>query len=1009
MDTTLHYTSVSHADSLMGAINKMRLNSDLCDVAVVIGNFRIMAHRIILSASAPYFYQLFQPCHLQASLKEYHLDDIDETAALKIIEFCYTSAISLDDDIVWPLLSAADKLDCAEISQLCCDYLSSALDATSCLPMHKKSLQFNCSKMLDKTSQFIADHAEQLCASPTLHCLAPQELVTLLTSLRDVSWEEDKLLPFAVAWLDRNGGRGQVVRQLVQEFPDLSDKLQHFLRADGNMEVNVLENSHITDNFGQVLTYSHAIAPGPLLSDLSGVMEAPLHVCVSCGDAFDTAGGLSCHMQVCEELVQTSKERRGVSESPQLHTTKGRCGVSESPQLQASKERRGVSESPQHEGVDSVDSCRTKDSANAPGSCLSDTPEKGKTVAGGCGEGVEVGVAVVDKLDDSHLANTPGLTNPSNPLRLTNPSIVAGSAYPGDLCNKLNPVTNSGMGVSLSGGDVTVFPSDSDKDIINSQGVNDTNNNDINDIPSGDDDCQDNSDDANIEIDVVNDDGESDSQSPHSQSPHRQSPHRQYPHRQSPQSPSPMKQNYISYMTPMEETFTCKICKQEFCKRKSLAKHWRVVHGLHQDTQGGGEDCSDQEGGDDVGETKKLRTDEVGQLEGSCDPQSKMEALDPQFLMEQYLKQYSQFTRWYVEHGLMFCPLCLVYHAKGSTCPRADAAPDGQVKQVLSRREDDQSNCKDEDGPLDMSKTSPTFSSPQSSHIGAQPGANNSSAYVSSPLDISSYYTYAHMLATAGSSDSVDRNQYSLFYPDTQSVLRSMDFAGESIYNPYHRNSLSSTYPLSLVSEARTDSPSVSRYPATPQDSGPMYMAAPPGPQKRKLTSRQGFPCTVCGRVFSYQAALFTHMRTHSPSSRTYECHLCHQVFAQAPDLKVHVCPNGVEKPYNCSSCGQTFAKNIHLKRHLATHSGLKPYPCWVCGKRFSRSDHLKRHTQSIHAGSRPHGCHLCEKEFVRKYELNKHMLTHSVEKLGAEGEQNSGAGITQDLSGWSTEPGVKS
>ena len=58
MDSTLHYTSVTHADAMMTSINKMRLNSDLCDVTVVVGNFRIMAHRVILSASAPYFYQV---------------------------------------------------------------------------------------------------------------------------------------------------------------------------------------------------------------------------------------------------------------------------------------------------------------------------------------------------------------------------------------------------------------------------------------------------------------------------------------------------------------------------------------------------------------------------------------------------------------------------------------------------------------------------------------------------------------------------------------------------------------------------------------------------------------------------------------------------------------------------------------------------------------------------------------------------------------------------------------
>lgn len=58
MDSILHYTSVSHAGSLMAGINRLRITADLCDVTVVVGDYRILAHKIILSASSPFFYQV---------------------------------------------------------------------------------------------------------------------------------------------------------------------------------------------------------------------------------------------------------------------------------------------------------------------------------------------------------------------------------------------------------------------------------------------------------------------------------------------------------------------------------------------------------------------------------------------------------------------------------------------------------------------------------------------------------------------------------------------------------------------------------------------------------------------------------------------------------------------------------------------------------------------------------------------------------------------------------------
>ena len=63
MDTSLHYTSVSHATCLVSTINKLRRGGQLCDVVITTGNTRISAHRLVLAASSPYFGPLLEPAH----------------------------------------------------------------------------------------------------------------------------------------------------------------------------------------------------------------------------------------------------------------------------------------------------------------------------------------------------------------------------------------------------------------------------------------------------------------------------------------------------------------------------------------------------------------------------------------------------------------------------------------------------------------------------------------------------------------------------------------------------------------------------------------------------------------------------------------------------------------------------------------------------------------------------------------------------------------------------------
>lgn len=266
----------------------------------------------------------------------------------------------------------------------------------------------------------------------------------------------------------------------------------------------------------------------------------------------------------------------------------------------------------------------------------------------------------------------------------------------------------------------------------------------------------------------------------------------------------------------------------------------------------------------------------------------------------------------------------------------------------------------DTEGPLDMSKSSRNF------HVLKQPSLSTSPQSDGDlPLNLSNVYASR----TSGN----DKEGVGWRFGSSRSIplVTEMGFTGSP-------DKVASNLSFNKAHVGRQQTPKLRVY---PPDSGPGMAAMYPGrsiSSEKKTSPRQGFPCAVCGRMFAYQAALLTHMKVHSVSSSAYQCQLCQENFSSASHLKIHPCPNRIEKPYKCPHCDQTFAKNIHLKRHLATHSGLRPYPCWVCGKRFSRSDHLKRHSQSLHAGSRPHGCLTCGKEFVRKYELNKHMMMHT-------------------------------
>lgn len=103
----LSKVSERHPKLLLEQINQLRRSSELCDVCLLVGGSRVYAHKIILSASSPYFRAMFTGELAESKQDKITIRDIDETAMEMLVDFCYTSKITVDEKSVQTLLPAA--------------------------------------------------------------------------------------------------------------------------------------------------------------------------------------------------------------------------------------------------------------------------------------------------------------------------------------------------------------------------------------------------------------------------------------------------------------------------------------------------------------------------------------------------------------------------------------------------------------------------------------------------------------------------------------------------------------------------------------------------------------------------------------------------------------------------------------------------------------------------------------------------------------------------------------
>ncbi|XP_064880920.1 zinc finger protein 629-like isoform X1 [Oncorhynchus nerka] len=116
----------------------------------------------------------------------------------------------------------------------------------------------------------------------------------------------------------------------------------------------------------------------------------------------------------------------------------------------------------------------------------------------------------------------------------------------------------------------------------------------------------------------------------------------------------------------------------------------------------------------------------------------------------------------------------------------------------------------------------------------------------------------------------------------------------------------------------------------------------------RSGSKEKRFPCSFCGKAFSFPKHVEIHQRMHT-GEKPFSCSQCHMRFAQAGHLKRHQRVHTGEKPYSCPQCEKRFSRQPQLKRHLKVHTGERPFACTHCGKRFSERSSLRIHQQKMH------------------------------------------------------------
>lgn len=212
------YISDKHPRQTLEVINLLRKHRELCDVVLVVGAKKIYAHRVILSACSPYFRAMFTGELAESRQTEVVIRDIDERAMELLIDFAYTSQITVEEGNVQTLLPAACLLQLAEIQEACCEFLKRQLDPSNCLGIRAFADTHSCHELLRIADKFTQHKFQEVMESEEFMLLPANQLIDIISSDELNVRSEEQVFNAVMAW----------VKYSIQERrPQLPQVLQH--------------------------------------------------------------------------------------------------------------------------------------------------------------------------------------------------------------------------------------------------------------------------------------------------------------------------------------------------------------------------------------------------------------------------------------------------------------------------------------------------------------------------------------------------------------------------------------------------------------------------------------------------------------------------------------------------------------------------------------------------------------------------------------------------------------
>ena len=206
---------------MMQRLNIQRRNEDSCDLILEVGSgddqARLKAHRNVLCAASPFFYNALNTEMKEKKEGVIRLEEASKGLMEDILEYLYTGHVYISERNAVDLLAMADYLIIPSLKVKSCELISQSMSHTNCLLFYYAAMRYQCTGLQERTRNFIFANFMSVTGTDDFLELSRKQVEEWISSDEIKLKSEEEVFQVIVRWMEeREIGEHEEFFQLLR-------------------------------------------------------------------------------------------------------------------------------------------------------------------------------------------------------------------------------------------------------------------------------------------------------------------------------------------------------------------------------------------------------------------------------------------------------------------------------------------------------------------------------------------------------------------------------------------------------------------------------------------------------------------------------------------------------------------------------------------------------------------------------------------------------------------------